>query len=140
MAKVYPIAAKTPSNSYAVPLVRAPQVWQTYSDRGENATIAVIDTGVDYNHPDLKANMWKNSREIPGNGIDDDGNGYRDDVYGYDFANNDNDPMDDNSHGTHCAGIIAGALLLAATIDCNGCACAPSRARAPTIPAFAIRR
>ena len=68
--------------------------------------IAVIDTGVDYNHPDLKANMWVNSKEIPDNGIDDDGNGYIDDVYGYDFANSDSDPMDGNGHGTHCSGTI----------------------------------
>ena len=68
--------------------------------------IAVIDTGVDYNHPDLKSNMWVNTKEIPGNGIDDDGNGYIDDVYGYDFANSDSDPMDGNGHGTHCSGTI----------------------------------
>ena len=68
--------------------------------------IAVIDTGVDYNHPDLKSNMWVNSKEIPNNGIDDDKNGYIDDVYGYDFANNDSNPMDGNGHGTHCSGTI----------------------------------
>jgi subtilisin family serine protease len=68
--------------------------------------IAVIDTGVDYNHPDLKSNMWVNSKEIPNNGIDDDKNGYIDDVYGYDFANSDSDPMDGNGHGTHCSGTI----------------------------------
>lgn len=68
--------------------------------------IAVIDTGVDYNHPDLKGNMWVNTKEIPGNGIDDDGNGFVDDVYGYDFANNDADPMDGNGHGSHCSGTI----------------------------------
>lgn len=68
--------------------------------------IAVIDTGVDYNHPDLKSNMWINSKEIPNNGIDDDKNGYIDDVYGYDFANTDSDPMDGNGHGTHCSGTI----------------------------------
>jgi len=73
----------------------------------EDTVIAVIDTGVDYNHSDLAANMWKNAGEIPGNGTDDDGNGYIDDVYGYDFHNNDADPMDDHYHGTHVAGTIA---------------------------------
>src|SRR5690606_20339071 len=68
--------------------------------------IAVIDTGIDYNHPDLVDQMWTNEGEIPGNGIDDDGNGYIDDVHGYDFANNDGDPIDGHSHGTHCAGTI----------------------------------
>jgi predicted outer membrane repeat protein len=68
--------------------------------------VAVIDTGVDYMHPDLAANMWVNTGEIPGNGIDDDGNGYVDDVYGYDFYDFDGDPMDVGGHGTHCAGTI----------------------------------
>ncbi|MDX1250782.1 MAG: S8 family serine peptidase [Gammaproteobacteria bacterium] len=68
--------------------------------------VADIDTGVDYTHPDLAANMWVNAGEIAGNGIDDDGNGYVDDVRGWDFANNDNNPMDDHGHGTHTAGTI----------------------------------
>jgi thermitase len=68
--------------------------------------IAVIDTGVDYNHVDLKNNIMINEGEIPGNGIDDDGNGYVDDVYGYNFASNNNNPMDGHGHGTHCAGVI----------------------------------
>src|SRR5262249_36448579 len=59
-----------------------------------------------YNHPDLAANMWTNPGEIPGNNIDDDGNGFIDDVQGWDFLNNDNNPMDDNSHGSHTAGTI----------------------------------
>lgn len=69
--------------------------------------VADIDTGVDRNHADLKDNMWVNTAEIPNNGIDDDGNGYIDDYYGWDWVNNDNDPLDDHGHGTHTAGTIA---------------------------------
>jgi hypothetical protein len=69
--------------------------------------IGLIDSGIDYLHPDLADNIWTNPGEIPGNGIDDDDNGYIDDVHGWDFVSNDADPMDDNMHGTHCAGIIA---------------------------------
>ena len=72
-----------------------------------DVVVAVIDTGVDYNHLDLRNNIWINSAEIPDNGKDDDGNGYIDDVYGWDCVGDDNDPMDDNGHGTHVAGIIA---------------------------------
>ncbi|MFW6158877.1 MAG: S8 family peptidase, partial [Planctomycetota bacterium] len=85
--------------------VDAPEVWgMTTGD--SSVVVAVIDTGIDYTHADLAANMWVNPGEIAGNGMDDDGNGYVDDVHGWDFRNNDNDPMDDNSHGTHVAGII----------------------------------
>ncbi len=69
--------------------------------------VAVIDTGVDYNHLDLRNNIWVNNAEIANNGKDDDGNGYIDDIYGWDCVGNDKDPMDDNGHGTHVAGIIA---------------------------------
>ena len=72
-----------------------------------DVVVAVIDTGVDYNHLDLRNNIWINTAEIPDNGLDDDGNGYVDDVYGWDCVGNDKDPMDDNGHGTHVAGIIA---------------------------------
>ena len=68
--------------------------------------VGVIDTGIDYTHPDLAANIWTNPGEIAGNGIDDDANGFVDDVHGYDFANNDGDPMDDHGHGTHVSGTI----------------------------------
>src|SRR5581483_6989132 len=57
-------------------------------------------------HPDLAGNLWTNAGEIPGNGIDDDGNGYIDDVHGWDFLNSDNDPSDDIGHGTHVSGIV----------------------------------
>ncbi len=91
---------------------KAPEAWNYAT--GEGIIVAVIDTGVDYNHPDLAENIWRNTREVAGNSQDDDGNGYKDDTVGYDFIGNDflnsqpdNDPMDELGHGTHVAGIIA---------------------------------
>ena len=92
---------------YGMDQIMAPQAWDDHVGDQE-FIIAVIDTGVDYNHQDLAANMWTNPGEIAGNGQDDDGNGYIDDVHGYDFSNYDSDPMDGNGHGTHCSGTIGG--------------------------------
>jgi subtilisin family serine protease len=85
--------------------IDAPEAWNIQQG-SKNVVVAVVDTGVDYNHQDLAANIWTNTGEIGNDGIDNDGNGYIDDVRGYDFINNDNDPMDDYSHGSHVAGTI----------------------------------
>ncbi|GAB4462995.1 MAG: hypothetical protein OHK0037_14810 [Elainellaceae cyanobacterium] len=92
--------------SWSNNLVNAPEVWaKGYT--GRDVVVAVVDTGVDHTHSDLDANIWQNTREIPGNGIDDDGNGFVDDVRGWNFANGNNNTMDVNGHGTHVAGTIA---------------------------------
>lgn len=97
------------------------EAWQVSGTMGsEDVVVAVIDTGVDYTHEDLVYNMWRNTAEIPGNNIDDDGNGYVDDIVGWDFVSNDNLPFDlsvdpmqlifgggNPGHGTHCAGNVA---------------------------------
>jgi hypothetical protein len=88
--------------------IQVPEVWNQ-GITGEGVVVAVLDSGVDVNHPDLINNIWLNADEVPNNGIDDDLNGYVDDVQGYDFEDNDNDPSDIDNHGTHVAGIIAAA-------------------------------
>lgn len=87
--------------------IDAPEGWALTEDALAPIVVGLIDTGVDYRHPDLAPNIWTNPNEIPANGIDDDANGYVDDIHGWDFVSNDNDPMDDHGHGTHVAGTIA---------------------------------
>jgi len=93
-------------NNWALDAIKVPETWSK-GYTGQGIVVAVIDTGVDYKHSDLDGNIWVNPREIPANKKDDDGNGYIDDIQGWDFVTDDNDPMDLEGHGTHIAGTIA---------------------------------
>ncbi|MCX6853589.1 MAG: S8 family serine peptidase, partial [Verrucomicrobia bacterium] len=115
-----PLYAGAPGPQWHLPKIMAPRAWDVIREPktpadAESTVVAVVDTGVDYTHPDLAPNMWTNPNEIAGNGLDDDANGKIDDVRGWDFIGQssvqttiiqDNDPMDDSGHGTHVAGII----------------------------------
>lgn len=104
--------AKTPNDplygaaeNWGFPKISTDRAWDVGT--GTSSTIvAVIDSGIDWDHPDLVGNMWKNPNEIEGDGIDNDNNGWVDDVYGVDTINGDGNPMDDLGHGTVCAGLI----------------------------------
>ncbi|MFH1445671.1 MAG: S8 family serine peptidase [Nanoarchaeota archaeon] len=93
---------------YGLDSIQTSSAWEI--TQGEDVVVAVIDSGVDYIHEDLQANIWNNPGEIPNNNIDDDDNGLIDDIVGWDFNANDNDPDDFLGHGTHCAGIIAAVI------------------------------
>lgn len=104
------------SSLWGMEKIKAEAAWELNTG-SRDVIVGVIDTGVDHQHPDIAANYWHNVAEMgldeagnekSTNGVDDDGNGYIDDFRGWDFANNDNNPMDDHNHGTHCAGTIGG--------------------------------
>jgi len=95
------------SQQYYITAIHANEVWDSVNGKDSTQVIGVLDTGVDWLHPDLSPNIWINQDEVPGNGVDDDGNGYVDDLRGWDWINNDPNPMDDAGHGTHVAGIAA---------------------------------
>jgi subtilisin family serine protease len=97
---LYPTA-----DNWAFSKISAEKAWDTNTGN-RNTIVAVLDTGIDYTHPDLAANMWRNPNEIAGDRIDNDNNGWVDDVYGVNTIGGNGDPRDDQGHGTFCAGLI----------------------------------
>jgi subtilisin family serine protease len=115
------------ANEWNLNATNAPESWAA-GFTGQGVTIAVLDTGVDLNHPDLIGNLWRNPGEISGTGIDDDANGFVDDVFGWDFVDNNAFAVDGHGHGTHVAGTIAaGANGFGATGIAHGAAIMPVR-------------
>jgi subtilisin family serine protease len=100
----------SPPAQWALPAIGAATVWGR-GGRGQRITVAIVDSGANLSHRDLAPNLWVNPGEIPGNGIDDDHDGYVDDVNGWDFVSGSATPTDTNGHGTHVAGIVGGACV-----------------------------
>ncbi|MBD2666647.1 peptidase S8 and S53 subtilisin kexin sedolisin [Richelia sinica FACHB-800] len=105
-ANPYTDVAPVGGNNWGADMVKAPTAWAN-GYTGKGIIVAVLDTGVDYNHEDLNNNIWTNTKEVAGNGIDDDGNGYVDDTNGWNFNDGNNNVLDNNGHGTHVSGTIA---------------------------------
>ncbi len=95
-------------SQWGLSLIDAPAAWDI-STGSPTVTIALLDSGQDFSHPDLTSKIWTNPGENAGNGLDDDNNGYIDHLHGWEFVNTDNDPADDNGHGTQTAGVAGAA-------------------------------